>query len=279
MQLELLKQKAVEQVGRLRGTPFKDRIQDYKSTIKFLDRINPNSPLALDFALRKYEILLRDISATLELVAIYDMLSKSSTTMRIGDQTKTLLFDLTELVVRTEAMEYVRSHGHGKLFVPHKISGSFTNAGAIVRSGEIDIGLSVEPEGCAYAYFFEAHGLPVLHVFADFDDHGGIDYRETEDLTRLSGRRVLLIEDDVRTGKTLKAVLAHIEHFGILELQLFLGNLDQFQNINAVPTRIAKVHSNNGQSSIGEQGLADDEFVAFFSGLCDRYQVFRNPPK
>lgn len=266
------KQRVVTQLAQLKSSSFKQKAPEFEGILRFLDRLNPHSSIARSLMEARYVRLADEIAGLLE------MDRKGFPINVFADPTINLriLYDLAERVVKAEISDYVRIHGHGKDFFPQLLRDAFTSARRIVESGVVDIGLSVEPEGCGYSYFFELHGLKVLHVFADFDGKGGIEYRETEDLAVLRGKRVLLIEDDVRTGQTLRAVLANIVRLDIAKLEIFLGNGTFYQNTSALPPPISRFYLNRGEEDINLYDAEDRAFVSFVEQrIFEKYHIYR----
>ena len=52
-----------------------------------------------------------------------------------------------------------------------------------------------------------------------------------DDLTALQGKKVLVVEDDVRTGATLQKLLEHLQPHNPAGLGLYLGQPEQFQRV------------------------------------------------
>ncbi|MBS3067486.1 hypothetical protein J4450_02185 [Candidatus Micrarchaeota archaeon] len=272
MSLAAHRERVVRQLVQLRHTGFKEKVPEIEAVLKVFDRLNPESDTARSVMESRYTKLIDELESLLEMwrkgIPI-NIFADLNAPFRI-------LYELAECVVKKEILAYVSMHSHGKDFFPQSIRYAFTNARRIIESSAIDIGLSVEPEGCGYAYFFELHGLRVLHVFADFDGKGGIDYRETEGLEALRGKRVLLIEDDVRTGQTLRAVLANIERLAIARLEIFLGNSTLYQNTHALPPQISRFYLNRGEENIALHDTEDRAFVSFVEQrLFEEYGIYR----
>src|SRR3954454_8209418 len=81
---------------------------------------------------------------------------------------------------------------------------AFSLARLLTGRGLFDHCIAVAPEGHVYGYFFERLGVPILSV------HVGYPPRRVEvldDLAVVRDRRVLLLEDDVVSGGTLRLVI------------------------------------------------------------------------
>jgi len=122
-------------------------------------------------------------------------------------------------------------------FVPHDAVAAFGMAELLVASG-FDRYLAIAPEGHIYGYFFERLGAPVLSVFTDYPP---TRCAAEDDLGAVAGQRVLLIEDDVIGGRTLRLVVEHVQQFSPASLALYLGHTKGIQHLRNVPAEIARV--------------------------------------
>ncbi len=140
-------------------------------------------------------------------------------------------------------------------FVPNDPVAAFTTAQTIIRERVIDEYVAVAPEGHIYGWFFEQLGAPVrsLHV-----DYPPTRCRSEGDLSALRDRRVLVIEDDVIGGATLRLVVAHREAILPRSLALFLGHTRGVQHLENVPARF--------EGTWVAEGGDGDDFLEFFGG-------------
>lgn len=280
MQPESLRDKrdrAAEWTAGLRSTRFSHTAPQFESIIGFLDKVNPAHRIVEKFMRTQYEFIIRHSGQLMEtdrMLADLNVLPAPPLTRPCGE--RIIKSMLVETLVSEEAREYAVRHGHGKTFIPHGILESAANSWKIIEGKTVDIGLSIEPEGCAYAYFFDAQGMKVLHVFADFDGNGGIDYRKIDELGNLEGKRVLLIEDDVQSGITLRTVLRQIAGAGAASYSLFLGNRSLYQNLGSVPRTVSKVYLNGSESSCSGRDEMEQNLIDHFGPLVfEKYSVFR----
>ena len=95
-------------------------------------------------------------------------------------------------------------------FAPHDPVAAFAMARALLGSNRFDRFVAVAPEGHIYGYFFERLGAEVLEVFTDYPP---TRCASRDELSVLKGARVLLIEDDVIGGGTLRLVAGHLRQF------------------------------------------------------------------
>ncbi len=278
MQLENLKRSSKERIAMLNTTHFKDMVPQLDSAINFLDKINPKSDTVRQFVIKEYESIIRYVDEQITSNKLFPNYETSNQILgRPHNMQKRITIRLVEALIKNELLGYVKLHGAGKIFTPHAILETATNAHKIINNGQIDIGLSIEPEGCAYGYFFDAQGLKVLHVFADFDGKGGIDYRSVDDLHELTGKRALIIEDDVQTGITLRTVISKISQIRAASFAVFLGNGLVYQNLNAVPPDIFKIYLNTTTETGCNYIQLEQNLIDFFGlRLFEKYSVFLN---
>lgn len=132
-----------------------------------------------------------------------------------------------------EAKGY-RDHEKGvNNFIPHDAIASY--AMAKLLSERFDNFVAIAPEGHIYGYFFERDGTMVLSVVADYPPtHCSSD----DDLSVLKGKNVLLIEDEVVSGLTLKLVVDFLSQFKPGSMSLYLGHIIGIQHLENIPREI-----------------------------------------
>lgn len=124
-----------------------------------------------------------------------------------------------------------------------------------------NIALIVGPEGFAYEPILDSIGMPAIAVnIPEADPNGArtIQKFKGEALSRLSKRKVLIIEDDVRSGATLRALL-EILPTNVKEFGLFLGSSPAYQTLSNIPDAITRVHG-TPDSMEGNYGMIFDFF-------------------
>ncbi|MFH2124112.1 MAG: phosphoribosyltransferase family protein [Pseudomonadota bacterium] len=121
-------------------------------------------------------------------------------------------------------------------FAPHDAVAAFGMAKRLVTAG-FDRYLAIAPEGHIYGYFFERLDVPVLSVFTDYPPTHCI---AEDDLRVLRDQRVLLIEDDAISGRTLRLVCEHLHQFSPKSLGLYLGHTKGVQHLQNLPDEIAE---------------------------------------
>ena len=152
-------------------------------------------------------------------------------------------------------------------FVPHDAVAAFAMARSLTGSGLFDRYVAVAPEGHIYGYFFERLGEKVLSVFTDYPPTRSAS---ADDLSVLRGGRVLLIEDDVIGGGTLRIVVAYLNPLAPQSLALYLGHTRGVQHLRNVPGEIDATYS--AEDHLGWRRRQEDEeaFAGFFGRLCGR---------
>jgi hypothetical protein len=164
----------------------------------------------------------------------------------------------------------VRQHCEGKghregpgvnNFVPHDAVGAFAMARLLVGSRDFDHYVAVAPEGHVYGYFLERLGARVLSVFADYPP---TTCESADDLSVLRDGRVLIVEDDVIGGRTLRLVVDHLKHFCPASLSLYLGHTKGIQRLHNVTGEIGKVYIAEDCLDWGRRDEAETGFAEFF---------------
>ena len=168
-------------------------------------------------------------------------------------------------MVRTDVRRHCQARGYREgpginNFVPHDAVAAFGMAELLVAGG-FDHYLAIAPEGHIYGYFFERLGVPVLSVFTDYPP---TKVSAEDDLRAIQGRRVLLIEDDVIGGRTLRLVVEHLRQFSPGSLALYLGHTKGIQHLQNVPVEIARVFVAEESLGLDSGPELEQRFVEFF---------------
>ena len=148
-------------------------------------------------------------------------------------------------------------------FVPHDCVAAFAMARLLVGSGDFDHHVAVAPEGHIYGYFLERLGARVLSVFADYPP---TRCESADDLSVLRGGRVLIIEDDVIGGRTLRLVVGHLKRFLPRSLSLYLGHTRGVQHLENVPAEIETTHLAEDRLDWAGREADERSFAEFFEG-------------
>lgn len=168
--------------------------------------------------------------------------------------------------VRADVHQYCESKGYREgpsvnNFVPHDAVAAFAMARFLVGSGEFDHFLAVAPEGHIYGYFLERLGTKMLSVFADYPP---TKCESDADLSVLRGTRVLLVEDDVIGGRTLRLVVEHLKQFGPAFLSLYLGHTKGIQHLQNVPRDIGNRYIAEDCLDGARRDEDERDFTTFF---------------
>lgn len=147
-------------------------------------------------------------------------------------------------------------------FIPHDSLAAFGMAKLL--SGKFDYYVAVAPEGHIYGYFFEQLGIPMLSVFTDYPP---TQCTSEENLTVLENQRVLLIEDDVISGRTLQLVVDYIGQFKPASMALYLGHNVGIQHLENVPSAIERNQIYIAERSLSQNdwNMLEKAFVEFFA--------------
>jgi hypoxanthine phosphoribosyltransferase len=161
---------------------------------------------------------------------------------------------------------YCRGKGYREVasvnnFVPHDLVASFGMAKMLINDG-FDCFLAVAPEGHIYGYFLDRLGVRILSVFVDYPPTKCFS---EDNLRSLHGKRVLLIEDDVISGRTLQLIVEHLRQFSPRSLDLYLGHNKGVQHLRNVPPEIGKVYIAEDNLNPNERLKLEREFVGFFN--------------
>ena len=145
--------------------------------------------------------------------------------------------------------------------VPVDCVAAFTLARLLTGRGLFDHCVAVAPEGHVYGYFFERLGVPVLSVHVDYPPRR---VEVLDDLAVIQGGRVLLLEDDVVSGVTLRLVVDALRQHAPRSLALYLGRRKEDQILENVPPEVSAVYLAEDLLRAAERGQAEAEFAAFF---------------
>lgn len=138
---------------------------------------------------------------------------------------------------------------------------AFAMAKSLTEADLFDYCVSVAPEGHVYGYFFECFGASILSVHVDYPPRR---CEVLDNLECLRGNRVLILEDDVASGTTLRYVVTSLQEYQPRSLDLYLGRPKDGQILEHVDPAIGTVY-------VAEDHLAPDrreeyerQFVEFF---------------
>ncbi len=138
---------------------------------------------------------------------------------------------------------------------------AFSMARLLTDRSLFDHCVAVAPEGHVYGYFFERLGVPVLSVHVDYPPRR---VEVLDDLAVVRGGRVLLLEDDVISGVTLRLVVDTLGRHAPRSLALYLGRRKEDQVLENVPPEVTAVYLAEDHLRPAERGQDEAEFAAFF---------------
>src|SRR5271157_5770900 len=146
-----LRARASEGTAKLHDTRFSQMVPQLESRIGFLGKINPEHKVVEGFVRKEYESIIGYTHEMLDIERLFAGidLPRDETILR-GDDERAVKSRLVQDLVLDEVASYARRYGFGKVFVPHSVVHSAANSRKIIEGKTVDIGLSVEPEGCGY---------------------------------------------------------------------------------------------------------------------------------
>lgn len=136
---------------------------------------------------------------------------------------------------KKQADEAAQRRGVENPHYPTNPVGAFSAAQDAVKKG-YDIALIVGPEGFAYEPYFSDLGVQTIAV--NIPESGEYESRTIklfDDLSMLRGKKVMVVEDDVRTGATLEKLIEHLRPHAPQRLGLYLGQPGAFQKTINIP--------------------------------------------
>lgn len=180
---------------------------------------------------------------------------------RLLSTATSLPFDFESDLIRArysgQGEKMAAKRGVDNLHIPGYPSAAFNAAQKAVRDG-CDIALIVGPEGFAYEPYFKDFGVRTIAVNIP---ESGVDEQRTikifDDLSILRGKKVLVVEDDVQTGATLKKLLEHLKKHDTAQLSLYLGLTEAFQKKENIPSQFEKIYTAQ------EDHTTDGQFVTY----------------
>jgi hypoxanthine phosphoribosyltransferase len=157
--------------------------------------------------------------------------------------------------------------------LPRSYTVAFRAAMDAVQEVGYDTALIVGPEGFAYEPIFRDLGLAIAAVnIPEAVFNGERSLKELDDLSKLKGSRVLVVEDDVVSGATLRKLLPSLERHAPAELGLFLGSPSGRQLQMNIPASFRHVHISDDK--VNADGDADAD--AFLRHLAEREVIFKD---
>ena len=139
---------------------------------------------------------------------------------------------------------------------------AFMMAKVLTEQNVFDHCVAVAPEGHVYGYFFERFGASILTVHVDYPPRR---CEMLDDLSVIHDKRVLILEDDVASGLTLRLVVIALELNEPRSLDLYLGRRKEDQVLENVDRQIGSIHVAEDHLDPTRREEYEAEFVRFFS--------------
>ena len=158
------------------------------------------------------------------------------------------------------AKGYVRGP-NWNLLTPNDSVAALAMARLLLGEARFDHLIAIAPEGHVYGYFFERLGGTVLSLTVDYPPR---HVEVVDDLSIIRDQRVLLIEDDIISGVTLRLVVAELEQYAPRTLGLFLGREKEEQQLENIPVAITEVFLAEDCLKPEEREHYELAFVTFF---------------
>lgn len=122
--------------------------------------------------------------------------------------------------------------------------------------------ISVAPEGHVYGYFFgQCFGATILSVHVDYPPRR---CEVLDDLDSVRDKRVLILEDDVASGTTLRYVVSAINEYQPRSVDLYLGRPKDGQVLDHVDPAIGTVYLAEDYLDPNQREQYESQFTAFF---------------
>ena len=153
--------------------------------------------------------------------------------------------DLVRARYGSRAVEAARKRNIENPHIPAFPLAAFAAARRAIEKG-FDIAVVVGPEGFAYEPYFEDLGIPTVAVnIPESRPNEPRSFTALDDLTVLQGKRVLVVEDDVRTGATLQTILDKVKSYAPGQFGLYLGQPASFQEQKNIPSEFQDTYIAN----------------------------------
>lgn len=149
-------------------------------------------------------------------------------------------------------------------FVPHDPVLAFAMAKHLIGAQCFDNFLVVAPEGHIYGYFFESLGCRTIEVLVPYP---AVTIQLRDDLAVTRNNRILIIEDDVVSGESLRLVTKALCNYKPERIDLFLGHLGAFQHLDNLPAVISKVYLVDDMLRNFDYDVLECGFLDFFKAL------------
>lgn len=157
--------------------------------------------------------------------------------------------------------------------IPHDYLASFETAVSAAKEG-YDYALIVGPEGLAYAPMFLDLGIPIKVVNIPESTGSKRSFKAFFKMRELKNKRVLVVEDDIHTGLTLKKLLEKFGKNTPAKLGLFLGSNPYHQWEYNIPPEFQHIH----MTSRHDRRSPEEGARIFLTHLQEREFLFQSTP-
>lgn len=145
---------------------------------------------------------------------------------------------------------------------------AFAMARRLTAGNLFDVCVAVAPEGNVYGYFFARFGAAILSVHVDYPPRR---CEILDDLSPLGGKQVLILEDDVASGMSLRHVVRTLLAYQPTAIDLYLGRPKDCQTLEYIDPAIRTVYLAEDYLDASHRPEYEEEFIRFFSAgsSCD----------
>lgn len=234
--------------------------------LRIFDSFNPTLPgvsQVREIMLRRLQGIHRQCEAYLD-SGLLSFPGTLQNLVRIFETTTPLPDNVEDTLVKArysgQAATAARKRGVDNPHIQESPALAFQAAERAVKKG-FDVALIVGPEGFDYEPYFTDLGLPTIAINIPESAPGEPRSLQIFDnLKALKGKRVLVVEDDVRTGATLQKVLEAVQAHAPSQLGLYLGQREAYQLKKNIPVEFTDVFA-AGEHTTPE--VAGKEFQQF----------------
>lgn len=167
----------------------------------------------------------------------------------------------------------LQDFSHPRMHFAHEFIESFSVVRKVVDKGEVDIGIAIGPEGFMYAAMFELMDFPLRNIYIDeYSRAEDRPYKELDDLSAISGKDVLFVEDDIKTGATLRKAHQNIAKYSPASVSVYLGIPEPQQTLQNIPKDFKNVYT--VPHYLGDKRIKE-EVDALIEILGKKYNIFK----
>ena len=187
--------------------------------------------------------------------------------MPIREEADRVILELMGIVTRQHGIDYYKKFDAPAIHSAPSPVEALALAKEITEGKDYDIGVVIGPEGFMYAGLFDMVGFPLNHIHIDeYCTTEDRPYKELDDLSDIKDKRVLLIEGDVNTGRTLEKAKFMLNKHKPRSYALYLGSTTM-QRTENVPKGIQPVYAVKACTTVG----GARELVEIFLPLVNQY--------